>query len=143
MTPPPGKGPLDSPGYQLWTRALAWTAAVADALRPLGLTHTQFFVLGGIRWLAKTTHHAPKVREVADFASLDRMTTSQVVRTLEGRGLVTREDDPDDSRAWRLGLTKPGEVAFQAALPLVKQIDATFFAPPSTDPRPRPRVTRR
>lgn len=142
MTTPPPQGPLASPGYQLWTRALKWTAAVADALRPLGLTHTQFFVLGGIRWLGRTEKRAPNVREVADFASLDRMTTSQVVRTLVDRGLVAREDDPHDSRAWRLSLTARGETTFGDALPLVKHVDATFFAA-STDPRPRPRSTRR
>jgi DNA-binding MarR family transcriptional regulator len=120
-------GPLASPGYHLWTASLRWTSAIAEELAPLDLTHTQFFVIGTLRWLTKTEGRAPKVREVADFASLDRMMTSQVVRALEERELITRKDDPDDSRAWRLFLTRKGETLFQQAIERVRAVDERFF----------------
>src|SRR5688572_32364700 len=105
MAEPP-KGPFASPGFHLWHASLKWTQEVAHALRPLGLTHTQFFLLGAVGWLTKAHGHAPKQREVADFAKLDKVMTSQVTRSLEGEGLIEREDDPDDSRAWRLSLDR-------------------------------------
>jgi DNA-binding MarR family transcriptional regulator len=123
----PSRGPLASPGYQVWTMGLAWARAVAKALAPVQLTHTQFFVLGAARWLAKESGRAPNQRDVTRFASLDPMTTTQVVRALEQRGLLARKDDPDDSRAWLLALTAAGERAFQEAIPLVRRVDASFF----------------
>jgi DNA-binding MarR family transcriptional regulator len=85
-------------------------------------------VLGSLRWLAKTGGRAPKVREVADHASLDRMMTSQIVRALAARGLIERRDDPSDSRAWRLALTARGERLFQDAVARVRDVDARTFA---------------
>ena len=71
-------------------------------MAPLGLTHTQFFILGAVGWLTKTEKRAPNQREVADFAKLDRMMMSQVIRTLEASGSIIRREDSQDSRAWRL-----------------------------------------
>jgi DNA-binding MarR family transcriptional regulator len=123
------KGPLASPGYHLFRASLAWTSAVARALSPIELTHTQFFVLGALRWITKEEGRSPKIREVADFVSLDRMMTSQVVRALEERGFISRRDDPSDSRAWLLELTKSGELIFQEAITEVKAVDRDFFEP--------------
>lgn len=39
---------------------------------------------------------------------LDRTTTMQAAQTLESAGLITRRDDPDDRRVYRLGLTPTG-----------------------------------
>ena len=89
------KGPFASPGFHLWHASLKWTQEVAAALKPLGLTHTQFFLLGAVGWLSKSQGHAPKQREVAEFAQLDKVMTSQVTRSLEGDGLIEREDDEE------------------------------------------------
>ncbi len=124
----PKRGPQTSPGYHLWHAGLQWTRAVATALEPLGLTHTQFFLLGAVRWLGQSGT-PPMQREVAQFAAFDRNTTSQVVRALEARGLLAREDAPDDTRAWRLRLTAEGERVFQPAVAAVRAVDARFFAP--------------
>jgi DNA-binding MarR family transcriptional regulator len=53
---------------------------------------------------------------------------AQVLRILEGRGLVTREVDPDDSRALRLDLTEPGTRLALEAIRVVEATDAEFFA---------------
>ena len=121
------KGPLMSPGYHLWHASLRWTQEVARALQPLGLTHTQFFLLGAVGWLTKSSGEAPKQREVAEFAKLDKVMTSQVTRALEADGFIAREDDPSDSRAWRLSLTAKGKKAVQDAAALVLGVDAEVF----------------
>lgn len=128
--PPDGpKGPFASPGFHLWHAGLAWTSEVARALAPLGLTHTQFFLLGAVSWLTKTSGDAPNQRAVAEFAKLDKVMTSQVIRALEGEGLIKRSNDPDDSRAWRVAVTAKGAAAFGQAVVLVKEVDAKFFGP--------------
>ena len=99
-------GPLRSPGFHLWHAALAWRASVQEALGDR-LTATQFFVLGAIAWLGRT-RGPPTQAEEAAFSATDPMTTSQVVRALEKRGLVARRDDPLDSRRWRLQATAAG-----------------------------------
>lgn len=126
MAEPP-EGPLTSPGFHLWHASLRWTQEIARALKPLGLTHTQFFMLGAVGWLSKQNGAAPKQREVAEFASLDKVMTSQVLRALEGDGLLERKDDPEDSRAWLLSLTPKGRKLVVEAAAKVRQVDVEFF----------------
>jgi DNA-binding MarR family transcriptional regulator len=42
---------------------------------------------------------------LAERAGLSKQTMTTMVRLLERDGLVTRERDPDDGRAWRVSLT--------------------------------------
>ncbi len=126
MAEPP-RGPFGSPGFHLWHASLRWTQEVARALQPLGLTHTQFFLLGAIGWLTKSSGEAPKQREVAEFAKLDKVMTSQVTRSLEADGVLVRKDDPADSRAWRLELTPKGKKMLAEAVTRVRQVDVAFF----------------
>jgi len=60
------------------------------------------------------------------------MMTSQVLRILEARGLVTRIPDPHDSRARRIGVTPMGATLAQRAVSVVEAADDAFFA---TQPR--------
>lgn len=121
------RGPHASAGFHLWHASLAWQQAIARALEPHGLTHVQFFVLGTLLWFGKTGK-TPKQRELARTSGLDPMMTSQVVRALDQRGLVTRTDDPDDSRAWRLQLTPAGRAAATAGAAAVRAAEARVFA---------------
>jgi DNA-binding MarR family transcriptional regulator len=121
------KGPLASPGYHLWNASLRWTQEVARALSPLPLTHTQFFLLGAIGWLTKTRGVSPNQRAVAEFAKLDKVMTSQVTRSLEAEGLLKRENDPADSRAWLVSMTPKGQKVFAEAVVLVREVDQRFF----------------
>ena len=126
MAEPP-KGPFGSPGFHLWHASLRWTQEIAKALQPLGMTHTQFFLLGAVGWLTKANGASPKQRDVAEFAKLDKVMTSQVTRSLETDGLLVRKDDPADSRAWRLELTARGRKQLTDAVALVRGVDAAFF----------------
>lgn len=56
------------------------------------------------------------------------MMTSQVIRKLESRGLVSRSRDPADSRAWRLSLTMTGATLLAEALADVEAADQAYFA---------------
>jgi DNA-binding MarR family transcriptional regulator len=54
--------------------------------------------------------------------------TSQVVRSLEANGLVTRVVDPADSRARLLDVTPAGLDLARRAVGVVEAADAEFFA---------------
>jgi DNA-binding MarR family transcriptional regulator len=121
-------GPGDSPGFLLWRVTLRWQRAMVAALRPLGLTHVQFVLLASTWWLTKVAGEKPTQRRLAEHAAADPMMTSQVLRILEGRGLVSREVHPDDSRALRLAVTGSGAQLALEAIGVVEAADAEFFA---------------
>ena len=120
------EGPTASPGYLLWCVTLSWQRAVTAALRPLGVTHVQFVVLVSAWWL-HGRGSAPSQVELARHAVLDVKMTSQVVRTLEGKGLLARDPDPADARTWRLRPTDAGVTLARRAVVVVEEVDRLFF----------------
>ncbi len=55
------------------------------------------------------------------------MMTSQVLRTLETKGLVKRHREPSDPRAFSLSLTEEGRIVTKKAVKIVENVDADFF----------------
>jgi DNA-binding MarR family transcriptional regulator len=122
------RGPLMSPGFWLHHAALEWRQRLDRALRPLGLTPTQFNLLASIGWLDHTRGSAPTQQQVADHAGADRMMASKVLRTLAERALVTRESDSGDARSLRLRLTDEGRRITGQAIRLAVAVDDELFA---------------
>jgi DNA-binding MarR family transcriptional regulator len=117
----------DSPGFLLWHATLRWQREMAAALRPLGLTHVQFVLLAST-WRLASRGRRPSQRQLADHAGTNVMMTSQVVRSLEARGLLEREPDPRDTRAMRLAVTVEGEAVTRRALTAVEEADRRYFS---------------
>jgi DNA-binding MarR family transcriptional regulator len=120
-------GPQDSPGYLLWHATLRWQRQVTAALAPLGLTHVQFVLLACLSWLQEQDME-PNQLTLATQAGTDVTMTSQVLRALEGKGLVARRTDPADSRAKTVRLTTAGSRLARRALVVVEDADERFFA---------------
>ena len=57
-----------------------------------------------------------KMKEIANFLSTTRSNVTNVVDSLEERGLVLREMDPDDRRTFRVILTERGRRTFKEIL---------------------------
>lgn len=128
--PPSSPGPRDSPGFLLWRATLRWQRSITAALRPLGLTHVQFVLLATVWWLSdqgEAPSQPPNQRQVAAHAETDVMMTSQVVRTLETQGLLTRAADSADARVKRLTVTDAGRRLAAQAVAVVEAADAEFF----------------
>ena len=120
-------GPGRSPGFLLWRVTLAWQRAMRAALAPHDLTHVQFVLLASAWWLGD--HEEPPTQQrLADQAGTDTMMTSQVIRKLAERGLVSRTPDPRDARALRIVVTPEGREVLAAALRDVERTDAEYFA---------------
>lgn len=124
----------ESPGFLLWHATLQWQREAAAVLKPLGLTHVQFVLLGSLWWL--TDHGGPpSQRELADHAGTDAMMTSQVVRALGERGLLERVADGADARVWRLVLTRSGRDLARRGVREMVALDESFFAPAGSPSR--------
>jgi DNA-binding MarR family transcriptional regulator len=119
--------PNDSPGFLLWHATLRWQRGIARVLAPLDLTHVQFVLLACTWWLNEQGERPTQVALAAQ-AGTDIKMTSQVVRSLERKGLLEREVDTADTRARRLHVTKRGAVLAPRAIKIVEQVDVEFFA---------------
>ncbi len=118
--------PSESPGFLLWHVTLRWQRGISQALAPLDLTHVQFVLLACAWWLNQQGQHPSQIA-LASFAGTDVKMTSQVLRSLERKGLVEREVDRADTRALRLRVTRRGARLAPRAIAVVQQVDAEFF----------------
>jgi DNA-binding MarR family transcriptional regulator len=118
--------PSESPGLLLWHATLRWQRGISKALAPLDLTHVQFVLLACTWWL-NGQGQRPSQIALAAFAGTDVKMTSQVLRSLERKGLVEREVDRTDTRALRLRVTRRGERLAPRAIAVVEQVDEEFF----------------
>jgi DNA-binding MarR family transcriptional regulator len=107
---------------------VSWQRKVRAALAPHELTHAQFALLTSLWWLEENDG-PPSQARLAEQAATDQMMTSQVLRRLEGRGLVSRSPDPGDARAQRVATTAAGRKLLAPALADVEAVDAEYFAP--------------
>jgi DNA-binding MarR family transcriptional regulator len=119
--------PSQSPGFLLWHATLRWPRGIAGALAPLDLTHVQFVLLACAWWL-NDHGDPPNQVAIAAQAGTDVKMTSQVLRTLERKGLLEREVDAADTRARRVRVTKRGAALAPRAIAVVEEVDARFFA---------------
>jgi DNA-binding MarR family transcriptional regulator len=120
--------PPPSIGYLVWHLTLRWRAQLDRALAPLGLTSAQYAVLASLYGLSQGGAR-PSQRELADFASLEPMHTSKLVRALQRAGLVERTGNPADTRAVQLNLTDRGVQVVTAARATVLELEEQRLAP--------------
>ncbi|WIM98542.1 MarR family transcriptional regulator [Actinoplanes oblitus] len=116
----------DSPGLLLWQVTNRWQAAQRAALKPFDITHVQFVLLATLTYLQASGPVTQKA--LAGMAATDPMMTSQVLRTLESRGLVHRPPHPTDRRARAVAVTEAGRDLANRAVIAVEACDAAFFA---------------
>lgn len=121
------KTPNDSPGYLLGQVTMLWQRKQKKVLDPLNLTQTQFVLLAALGWLSKTNRSVTQV-DIANQSNADRMMVSKVLRTLEEKKFITRQEHETDTRAKTIRLTTTGEVVLQKALVAIEDADLDFFA---------------
>jgi len=116
----------DSTGFLLWQLTSQWHRSIAAALKPHELTQVQFVLLASLTWLENRKRHITQVM-LARHANLDVMVTSQVLRSLQARGLVERAEHPTDTRAKAITLTSTGRDLANITIPVVETADTAFF----------------
>lgn len=117
--------PGRSPGFLLWHISTSWRSSIEVVLKALDLTHPQFVVLATLGWLTRNGDLVTQAT-VGKMACLDPNTTSQIIKGLEQKELVKREQS-SDGRAKNPLLTPKGNKTLAKALPAVEAADAQFF----------------
>ena len=121
-----GKTPDDSPGYLMWRVSIKWRSEIEKILKSFDLTHPQFVVLAVTGWLTRDGNDTSQIA-VSKMSGLDPNTTSQVLRGIEKKGLITRMQNIDE-RSKCPALTSQGAKILKKALPAVERADQEFFA---------------
>ena len=118
--------PQASTGFMLWRVTNSWQRAIRSALAPFDLTHVQFVLLA----VLASTDNTMSVtqRDLAERAATDPMMTSQVLRVLEGKGLIVRLAHSTDGRARTLAITDAGIALVNRANTVVEEADRDYFA---------------
>jgi len=117
----------ESSGFLLWQVTNLWQREIKKALEPYDLTHSQFVLMASIHWL---TLHKQEVTQIllSSHTKIDPMTTSTVLRTLQTKGLLQRQEHLTDTRAKTVGLTDNGKKIIKQAVKTVETFDRTFFS---------------
>jgi DNA-binding MarR family transcriptional regulator len=119
---------IQTAGYLIWHLSTKWRVAVDRALNRFGLTHADYLVLGSLSEFSRGGAK-PNQRELADFAGLEVMYVSKLVRWLEESGLLRRADHPGDPRAFQLELTARGAGLVQQAAAVMRALFDQLLRP--------------
>ena len=117
----------DSIGFNLWQVYNIWHRRITQELNSVGLTHIQFVLLSVSQWLNEKEEEVTQV-QIAQFAKIDTMMTSTVLRTLEGKNLIIRKNHKKDTRAKCVEVLDEGKEKLVEALKIVENVDREFFS---------------
>lgn len=117
----------DSSGFLLWQVTNLWQREIKKALEQYDLTHSQFVLLASIYWLTLQNKSVTQVL-LSGHTKIDPMTTSTVLRTLQAKGLLKRQEHLTDTRAKTVILTDAGQQVIKQAVVTVEDFDKRFFS---------------
>lgn len=117
----------ESSGFLLWQVTNLWQREIKKALEEYDLTHSQFVLMASIHWL---TLHKKEVTQIilSAHTKIDPMTTSTVLRTLQKKDLIQRQEHLTDTRAKTVALTEIGKKVIKKAVVTVENFDKYFFS---------------
>ena len=118
--------PINDTGFLLWRLSNIWRKQINDAIGHLELTHVQYLLLASIAQL-EYKEKLTSQKSIAQYARIDIMMTSKVLRKLELRKLVKRKKYHMDGRVYLSTLTKKGQELLGDATPIIKKVDRSFF----------------
>lgn len=107
-----------------------WMRRVSNAVSGAFVRALQTEDVSAAEWVAARLLLGETRRSPGDLAALTGMTrgaVSKVLDKLEAKGLVTRTDNPEDSRAQWLSLTRRGERLVPKLAALADRNDGDFF----------------
>ncbi|MCP4922653.1 MAG: MarR family transcriptional regulator [bacterium] len=121
------EAPEESPGLLLWQVTILWQRQIKSALDPHSISHSQFVLMAVLLWIQE---QGEKSRQAAliEYSKLDKMTVSQGLKALSKKGLITRFENPEDTRSKLVKLTQRGSKLAEELVLLVEHTDRKFFA---------------
>ena len=118
--------PENAVGFVLWRVVHHYVREIDRALAAGGLTHLQFTVLAMTAWMGRSGQPVTQVA-LARFGDIHPMQVSQMLKALEGKGLVARPRSETDTRARHVEVTEAGVAALRQAMPLAINVQARLF----------------
>lgn len=112
----------------LLRRAHQRASAIFQEVMTDGLTPPQFAALVKIRDFGKVSQN-----RLGRSVAMDPATSQGVIQRLLGKGLIRREDDPEDRRRALLSLTPEGEETVDRLIPIGKRVTAETLEPLTPD----------
>ncbi len=113
-------------GLLLWQVSSLWQREIRKALEKHGLTHSQFVIMASIQWLSIHKKDVTQIR-LSAYTKIDPMTTSTVLRTLQQKKLLLRQEHATDTRAKTVKLTERGKKIIKQAIATAELFDKQFF----------------
>ena len=118
--------PENAVGFVLWRVVHRYVREIDRALAPLDITHLQFTTLTLAAWLGRSGDPVTQ-GELARFGDIHPMQVSLMLKTLEGKAMVTRLRSWSDVRAKHVELTQAGLQTLYLALPIAIDIQRRLF----------------
>jgi DNA-binding MarR family transcriptional regulator len=119
-------------GFLLWQVSKLWQHHLTKALQDINLPPTQAVILANTLRLSEEGLDVTQSL-LSKATKVDRMTTSQTLRSLEQKRLITRRSSKEDLRTNQVQLTKRGrKLAFETVARLAAAHKA-FFLPLKSD----------
>ena len=121
-------------GFLLWQVSKLWQHHLTMALEDLNLPPTQAVILANT---LRLTEEGLDVTQslLSKATKVDRMTTSQTLRSLERKRLITRRSSKEDLRTNQVQLTKRGRKVAFATVARLAAAHQAFFLPLRGDKR--------
>jgi MarR family transcriptional regulator, organic hydroperoxide resistance regulator len=119
--------PEDSSGFLLWQVTNLWQREIKKALLEFNLTHSQFVLMASMYWHKIHDIDVTQI-ELSTHTKIDPMTTSTVLRTLQKKGFLERNEHHKDTRAKTVTLTINGVEIVKKAIVVVENFDRKFFS---------------
>lgn len=110
-------------GFLLNQVAAVFRERTAEAIAQQGVHPRQL----GLLFLLRDTGTYSQ-QQLGESLGMDRTTTMQLVSALEAEGLVLRDDDPADRRAYRLRLTARGREVTARVAAATADVERQVFA---------------
>lgn len=117
----------ESSGFLLWQLTNLWQREIKKSLKQYDLTHSQFVLLASIHWLLLNKQEVTQIT-LSNHTKIDPMTTSTVLRTLQEKGFLQRQEHITDTRAKTVELTNEGKKIIKKAVVTVEAFDHKFFS---------------
>ncbi|GAA3771838.1 MarR family winged helix-turn-helix transcriptional regulator [Flavobacterium ginsengiterrae] len=119
--------PEESSGFLLWQVTNLWQREIKKALEQYNITHSQFVLMASIHWHTIHKQEATQI-VLSSHTKIDPMTTSTVLRTLQQKNFIKRQEHAKDTRAKIVVLTDLGKDIAKKAIVTVEDFDKKFFS---------------
>lgn len=113
-------------GYLIWKILKIWQRGKHKIVDEYGITASQLEVLGATFRRSESSHEITQIILSQD-TDIDPMTISTILRNLEKKKLIKRQESKVDTRARIVELTEEGRSLFLRAMAKVKEEQDVLF----------------